>query len=91
MLSKKFRPQQISKLYILRNHLRGDYTLYNWQDQTTKRGTVLDKIGAHLHYLGSHSPALVAARWREVERRFLSKYQPNLWTMIRLGIKKERF
>jgi hypothetical protein len=81
----------MSKVFMLRNRLRHQHENYNWHVQYSGRGTVLDKIFAQLHYLGSHSPDPVAARWKEVERRFLDRYSPNLWTMIRLGIKKERF
>lgn len=88
---EKFRPQALPKNFVFLFRLRGKHTKLDWVNRRIQPTSTLGRIGSHLHYLGSHSPMPVLNKWRKAERRFLKRYQPILWKMIELGIKKERF
>ena len=47
------------------------------------------KIFSVVHYLADHSP--LGKKWKRAEDRMFDKYIPNLYKMISLDIKKERF
>lgn len=50
--------------------------------------SAVESIAGAVHHLASHSP--LAPKWRNVEKKLLARYAPNLYTMIKLGIKRER-
>lgn len=50
--------------------------------------SAVESIAGAVHHLASHSP--LAPKWRNAERKLLARYAPNLYTMIKLGIKRER-
>lgn len=48
----------------------------------------VESIAGAVHHLASHSP--LAPKWQHAEKKLLARYAPNLYTMIKLGIKRER-
>lgn len=48
----------------------------------------VESIAGAVHHLASHSP--LAPKWQRAEKKLLARYAPNLYTMIKLGIKRER-
>lgn len=48
----------------------------------------VQRIFAHLHYLGNHSAQW--KRWAKAERAMIDRYMPRLWRMVSSGIKSER-
>lgn len=50
--------------------------------------SAVESIAGAVHHLASHSP--LAPKWRNAEKKLLARYAPNLYTMIKLGIKRER-
>lgn len=78
----KFRPQNISKRYFIKQRrLLGITDSYNWQTRiewypvgwgTSKR--VIGRQFGRLHYLACHAPEPVAKKWRKVYNNFQHKY-----------------
>lgn len=78
----KFRPQDISKRYIIKERLRtGRSDNYNWQSRVkwypagwgfNKR--VIGGMHSRLHYLACHAPTPVQKRWRKTYANFMAKH-----------------
>jgi hypothetical protein len=49
------------------------------------------RIFAYVHARASHgaTPAL-RRKWKSAEVRLLARYSPNLWRLVRQGVKTER-
>jgi hypothetical protein len=80
----RFRPQDISKKYILKQRLRfGRSDTYNWQTRIRwypvgwkLNHQTLGRIFGQLHYLGSHAPKPVRTKWYAREKLFLKSRIP---------------
>jgi hypothetical protein len=74
----RFRPQQVSKLYILRERrISGRVSTYNWQTRINwiPAGLTYNRLSIRrrwyqLHYLGSHSPTPIMKKWKNAESLF---------------------
>lgn len=72
-----FRPLVFSARVKLSYHRRGDWTgkyhmWHRFKSQISKF-----RIGAQLHYLGSHAPDPIRKKWRIVEKRFMNRYKKS--------------
>jgi hypothetical protein len=80
----KFRPQEVSKKYRLKQRIQsGIVNNYNWQSRVRWypagwkiNHQTLGRIFRQLHYLGSHAPKPIQARWRRQENLFLKAHIP---------------
>jgi len=78
----QFRPQDISKKYIMRERRRtGRVENYNWQTRIEwcPAGWKPNQISIsrrfrQLHYLACHSPEPVQQRWRQAYRQFCNQH-----------------
>jgi hypothetical protein len=78
----KFRPQDISTRYIMRERrVTGRVENYNWQtrDKWYPAGWKTNQISigrrfGHLHYLACHSPELVRRRWSAAYKQFCNQH-----------------
>lgn len=78
----KFRPQNISKRYIIRQRLRtGRLDVYNWQSRVKwyPVGWGLNKrvIGdqfSRLHYLACHAPGPIRKKWWPAYKSFVARH-----------------
>jgi hypothetical protein len=84
----RFRPQDISKKYIMQERLLGGRTNYNWQsrDKWYPVGWKPNHISigrrfGHLHYLACHSPAPIQKQWRAAYKRFCDQHIPSRASM----------
>ena len=85
----RFRPQDISKKYIMQERRRtGRVENYNWQtrDKWYPAGWRPNHISigrrfGHLHYLACHAPAPVQKQWRAAYQRFCSQHIPSRASM----------
>ena len=77
----KFRPQDISKRYIIRQRLlTGRSENYNWQSRIEwypagyrlNKKTIFRQFG-RLHYLACHAPGPVKKRWAPAYKAFYKK------------------
>lgn len=78
----KFRPQEISKLDVMRQRLKtGRSENYNWQSRVewypvgwgvNKR--TIGRLFSRLHYLACHAPQPVQHRWRSAYRTFMNRH-----------------
>lgn len=75
----KFRPQQLSKSYIMKQRLKtGRNDNYNWQTHTNwypanyklNHRTIV-RIFQQLHHNACHAPGPVSKRWKHAERNFM--------------------
>jgi len=77
-----FQPQQISKLWMIRERrqgspwafntnfkLRSNYVPAGW----TKHQNQFAKRFSRLHYLACHSPKPIAIKWRSVYNQYMKK------------------
>jgi hypothetical protein len=76
----KFRPQGVSKKYKLRHPECSEYKWYDrrpyTRDEPLNQKT-MGRIFGRLHYLGSHAPNAVYAKWHKIEMQFLKKHVPS--------------
>ena len=78
----KFRPQDVSKRFIIKQRLRtGRSDNYNWQSRVKWypagwgfNRRVLGDIHSRLHYLACHAPKPVQQRWRATYKNFMDKH-----------------
>ena len=78
----KFRPQEISKSYIIRQRLKtGRSDNYNWQSRVewypavwSKHQQQFARRFARLHYLACHAPMPIQRRWQSAYRRFMNSH-----------------
>ena len=84
----RFRPQDISKKYIMRERRMGIWVNYNWQtrDKWYPAGWKPNHISigrrfGHLHYLACHAPAPVQKKWRAAYQRFCNQHIPGRASM----------
>jgi hypothetical protein len=78
----RFRPQDISKRYIIRQRrITGVSESYNWQTRIRWypagwgfNKQVLGRVFARLHYLACHAPAPVQRQWRPAYNKFCDRY-----------------
>lgn len=78
----KFRPQDIDKLYIMKQRrLTGRSENYSWQSRIkwypagwgfNKR--VLGSMHSRLHYLACHAPTPVQKKWAKTYKVFMDKH-----------------
>jgi hypothetical protein len=82
MEMNKFRPQDISKRYIMRQRLlTGRCENYNWQSRVEwypvgyrlNKKTIARQFG-RLHYLACHAPKPVQKRWASAYTTFYKKH-----------------
>ncbi len=81
----RFRPQEFNKRWAIKHFRQTGHTMgeYNWQSRTRyyrdcdRNHKHLIRTFAQLHYLGSHAPAPIRAKWRKVEQQFMNKYVPK--------------
>lgn len=69
-MNKKFRPQHFSGIFVLKNNPVGSY---HW----TQRQHIpnhIQRVSAHLHYLGCHAPLPVQKQWYRIWQKFERKY-----------------
>ena len=78
----KFRPQNISKLFIMRERrVYGGRDSYNWQTRiewypvgyNVNKKTIARQF-RKLHYLACHAPKPVAVKWRSAYNQFERKH-----------------
>ena len=84
----RFRPQDISKKYIMRERRMGIWVNYNWQtrDKWYPAGWKPNHVSisrrfGQLHYLACHSPEPVQQRWRQAYQRFCDQHIPSRASM----------
>lgn len=78
----KFRPQDDSKLYVIKQRLKyGRSDNYNWQPRIKRypadwkfNQRVLVNIHSRLHYLACHAPKPVQKRWRATYANFMAQH-----------------
>ena len=80
----RFRPQDISKKYIMQERRMGIWVNYNWQtrDKWYPAGWKPNHISigrrfGQLHYLACHAPAPVQKQWRSAYQRFCKQHIPS--------------
>ena len=81
-MSNRFRPQAISKLYIIRLRLKlGRVESYNFQSRIKWypagwgfNKKVIGQQFSRLHYLACHAPEPVAKQWQNAYNNFENKY-----------------
>jgi hypothetical protein len=81
----KFRPQSISKSYIIKQRLRigrvGNYNLQTRIDWYPagwdKRRQQFARRFARLHYLACHAPRPIQKQWQAAYRMFMNKHFGN--------------
>ena len=82
MLPNKFRPQDFSKAFIMKERLRyGHNDNYNFQTRIEwfpagyklNKKTIVKQF-QKLHYLACHSPEPVAKKWKSVYNLFEKKH-----------------
>lgn len=81
-MMNKFRPQDMSKVYIIKQRrLYGKTDNYNWQTRIkwypagwgfNKR--VLGDMHSRLHYLACHAPEPVQKQWKAKYKVFMDKH-----------------
>ena len=84
----RFRPQDISKKYIMRARLLGGRTNYNWQSRGEwypvgwkPNHISIGRRFGQLHYLACHAPAPVQKQWRAAYQRFCNQHIPGRASM----------
>jgi hypothetical protein len=84
----RFRPQDISKKYIMRARLLGGRTNYNWQSRGEwypvgwkPNHISIGRRFGQLHYLACHSPAPIQQKWQPAYRRFCKQHIPSRASM----------
>lgn len=78
----KFRPQEISKTFVMRQRLKtGRSDNYNWQSRVEwypagwgKHRQQFAKRFARLHYLACHAPAPIQKQWKSAYVKFMAQY-----------------
>jgi len=78
----KFRPQNISKRYIIKERLlTGHVESYNWQSRIEwypvgyrLNKKTISKQFSRLHYLACHAPESVNKRWKKPYDNFYKKH-----------------
>lgn len=50
---------------------------------------LIAKIFSYIHKKADHSNKSSRAKWKHAENRLIKKYCPDLWQMIKRGVKKE--
>lgn len=78
----KFRPQDISKSYVIKQRLKyGRLYNYNWQTRAKWypagwgfNKKVLGGMHSRLHYLACHAPKPIRKRWAKVYDNFQAKH-----------------
>lgn len=82
MSRNKFRPQDFSKTYIMKERLRyGHNDNYNFQTRIEwfpvgyklNKKTIAKQFGK-LHYLACHSPKPIAKKWQSAYNIFMTKH-----------------
>ena len=78
---KAFRPQDISKKFLLRSRRQGFVKNYNWQSTVrwypvgwTVNQQVLGNQHQRLHYLAWHAPAPIRKKWLPIYNVFCKKH-----------------
>jgi len=87
----RFRPQPISKKYIIKERRRtGRVENYNWQTRIEwcPSGWKPNQISigrrfGQLHYLACHAPAPVQKRWEQAYKTFCNKHLPHHHSSMR--------
>jgi len=82
MEMNKFRPQEIGKVYLLKQRLKHGHTdSYNWQSRVrwyrAKDGInrqFIIRTFQYLHYRACHAPAPVRLRWKSAYQRFEKRH-----------------
>ena len=88
-MNNKFRPQSISKKYVIRMRLKtGQSENYNWQTriQWYPAGWKVNQISigrrfGHLHYLACHAPEPIQKKWRSAYKNFCNQHIPGRTSM----------
>lgn len=78
----KFRPQEISKVSVMKERLKyGRTDNYNWQTRIKWypagwgfNKKVLGSIHSRLHYLACHAPDPITKKWRATYAVFMKKH-----------------
>lgn len=78
----KFRPQDLSKIYTIRERLKyGRTDNYNWQTRVKWypagwgfNKKVIGDMHSKLHYLACHSPKPIQKRWDKAYKVFYKKH-----------------
>ena len=78
----KFRPQDISTSYVMKQRLKYRRTdNYNWQTRIKwypvgwkLNNRVIGDQHSRLHYLACHAPGPVKKRWRKAYDNFMAKH-----------------
>jgi hypothetical protein len=73
-MTKKFRPQEFSKVFKLKNNPIGQW---HWHEHR-HLSTHFERMAAQLHYLSSHAPAPIRKKWAHVWKKFEQKYRNKL-------------
>jgi hypothetical protein len=82
MLPNKFRPQDLTKTFIMKERLKyGRSDNYNFQTRIEwypvgyklNKKTIVKQFGK-LHYLACHAPEPVAKKWKSAYNQFEKKY-----------------
>jgi hypothetical protein len=80
----RFRPQPISKKYMIKERRMGLWVNYNWQPRTRwypagwKPNQIsIGRIFGQLHYLACHAPAPVQKKWEQAYKSFCNKHLPH--------------
>ena len=81
----RFRPQSVSKKYQLKRRIKlGIVDNYQWQSRIRWypvgwkiNHQTLGRIFGQLHYLGSHAPDPIRAKWHSREMLFLKHRIPR--------------
>lgn len=63
----KFRPQDFSGKFKLRNNPVGQY---HFQERHAYTPLHYIRTGGHLHYLADHAPSPIRKKWSRVFRKF---------------------
>jgi hypothetical protein len=82
MLPNKFRPQDLSKTFVMKQRLKhGRSDSYSWQTRIEwfpvgyklNKKTIAKQFGK-LHYLACHAPKPVALKWKAAYNLFEKKH-----------------
>lgn len=82
MAHNRFRPQDMSKPYVMKQRLKyGRSDSYNWQTRIewypvgfkVNNKTIFKQFG-RLHYLACHSPENIQKKWQSAYNVFMKKH-----------------
>ncbi len=85
MQTTRFRPQGLSKTFLMRQRLKhGVNDTYKWQTRTNwypaqyklNHRTIM-RIFQQIHHYGCHAPGPVMKRWKNAERQFMKAHFPD--------------